>query len=160
MEAIYSGAEASSVLGSEDAEPIDDGLTTLVENAERAERTQTKAKAAEGRRAFVKRILKGAPACQAGHVIAAHLMNLPPRGLWRRKSTDPVWSRCDRDSVDVHELLARSAGGSIVEDANVIAVCRTCHDWIGNHPQEALAIGLRRSRYAGRNPTFPQEPTP
>lgn len=159
MEAIYSGAEASSGLGNEPDELIDDGLTTLVENAERAERTQTKAKAVEGRRAFVKRILKGAPTCQAGHVIAAHLMGLPPRGLWRRRAYDPVWSRCDRDSVDVHELLARSAGGSIVEDANVIAVCRTCHTWIGDHPKEALAIGLRRSRYAGRNPTFEQEPT-
>ena len=88
--------------------------------------------AAEGRRAFVARILAERPECQA--VIA---------------------NVCDGQSVDVHELLARSAGGSIVDDANVRALCRPCHTWVGDHPLEALARGLRLSRYPGRNPTSP-----
>jgi hypothetical protein len=69
----------------------------------------------------------------------------------RDRATDPVFSECARLPCDVHELLARSAGGSILDDKNVLAVCRRCHDWIGAHPKEALALGLRRSRYARRN---------
>lgn len=95
--------------------------------------------AVEGRRAFVARILAERPACQACPRIAAI--------DWA------VAARCGRRSVDVHELLARSAGGSILDDANVLAVCRSAHDWIGDHPLEALALGLRLSRYAGRNPS-------
>ena len=54
-------------------------------------------------------------------------------------------------SVDVHEVLARSAGGSILDLSNCITVCRSCHDWIGDHPIEAVALGLRASRYLGRD---------
>lgn len=56
---------------------------------------------------------------------------------------------CDGRAVDGHELLARSAGGSIVEEENIALVCRSCHDWIGAHPREATEVGLRRSRYGG-----------
>jgi 5-methylcytosine-specific restriction endonuclease McrA len=82
----------------------------------------------DGRRAFVERILSERPECQA---------NL---------------ECCTGGACDVHEILARSAGGSILDDENVLALCRACHDWIGNHPKEALAKGLRKSRYPGRNP--------
>lgn len=93
----------------------------------------------EGRRAFVARILTERPDCQACSRIA--------------EVDAVVAARCARRSVDVHELLARSAGGSILDDANVVAVCRSAHDWIGNHPIEALALGLRLSRYSNRNPS-------
>lgn len=61
--------------------------------------------------------------------------------------------RCGLDVVDVHELLARSAGGSILDEANCVTTCRVGHDWIGKHPKEAITLGLRLSRYDGRNPT-------
>jgi hypothetical protein len=105
----------------------------------------------EGRRRFVARILRERPACEAGKLIGRYLM----RDRLGSTAICELWFRfdaCTGDSVDVHEKLARSAGGSIVDDANVLAVCRPCHDWIGNHPKEALALGLRRSRYVGRNP--------
>lgn len=55
--------------------------------------------------------------------------------------------RCNYTPVDVHEILARSAGGSIVDEANMLVACRWGHDWIGNHPNEATRLGIRRSRY-------------
>lgn len=83
----------------------------------------------EGRRALVARLLAERPRCQAA---------LP--------------AVCTGDSVDVHELLARSAGGSILDVDNLVCVCRRCHTWIGDHPKEALVLGLRLSRYPGRQP--------
>ena len=104
----------------------------------------------EGRAALVARLLRERPTCQAGHVIGAHYAGLPIPT--KRCATDPIWDRCTRDSVDVHEILARSAGGSILDESNLMCLCRRCHDWIGDNPKIALALGLRRSRYAGRNP--------
>lgn len=74
------------------------------------------------RRAFVERILTERPRCEAC---------LPIRG-----------GRHQRRSVDVHELIRRGQGGSILEDYNVLAVCRPCHDWIGDHPEEAREYGV------------------
>lgn len=101
----------------------------------------------EGRSAFVARILRERPLCEAGRLIYS----------WWRDQPGLTWAAGDgcvgaAPSVDVHEILARSAGGSILDEANVLAVCRTCHQWIGDHPKAALELGLRRSRYAGRNP--------
>lgn len=100
----------------------------------------------EGRRAFVERILTERPECEARHL----LLCCHPDD---ERTLDQA-GRCTRHSVDVHEILARSAGGSILDDKNVLAVCRSCHDWIGNHPKKATALGLRRSRYPGRNGVF------
>jgi hypothetical protein len=101
----------------------------------------------EGRSAFVGRILRERPFCEAGRLIYS----------WWRNQPGLTWAAGDgcggtAPSVDVHEILARSAGGSILDEANVLAVCRGCHEWIGRRPAAALELGLRRSRYAGRNP--------
>jgi hypothetical protein len=85
---------------------------------------------AEGRRAFVARILGARPDCEA---------NITGICTWR--------------SVDVHEVLRRSAGGDIVDDGNVKALCRPCHDWIHTHPREARRLGLLASRFAPPAPT-------
>lgn len=101
----------------------------------------------EGRRAFVERILRQRPFCQAGTLIRS----------WWRDQPGLTWAAGDGCggtalAVDVHEILARSAGGSILDEDNVLAVCRGCHEWIGRRPVAALELGLRRSRYPGRNP--------
>jgi len=49
-----------------------------------------------------------------------------------------------RPSVDVHELVRRSQGGSILDEANCIVVCRPCHRRIGNYPQLAFDLGLAK----------------
>ncbi|MBM4225060.1 MAG: hypothetical protein FJ167_09785 [Gammaproteobacteria bacterium] len=43
---------------------------------------------------------------------------------------------------DVHELVRRSQGGSILEEKNLMAVCRPCHERIGKYPQKAFELGL------------------
>jgi len=47
-----------------------------------------------------------------------------------------------KPSQDVHELLRRSQGGSILDEKNLLAVCRPCHDRIGKYPQKAFELGL------------------
>jgi len=58
---------------------------------------------------------------------------------------------CDRchqaTAVDVHEILPRSAGGSMTDDSNLADVCRACHDWITDHPKLAAVEGFRRFRW-------------
>lgn len=54
------------------------------------------------------------------------------------------YPRCARRSVDVHELLSRARGGSIVDRTNCVAICREHHDWITTHPAEAEATGWAR----------------
>jgi 5-methylcytosine-specific restriction endonuclease McrA len=81
------------------------------------------------RRPFVEEILAKYPACQACPVFAKHDEKLTYR---RNRSTD------------VHELIRRSQGGSILDPDNVIAVCRPCHTRIGNYPQLAFDLGLAK----------------
>lgn len=54
----------------------------------------------------------------------------------------PVCQRCNNNySQDVHELKTRARGGSILDENNLRCVCRTCHNWITGHPQEAHEQG-------------------
>lgn len=50
---------------------------------------------------------------------------------------------------DLHELLTRARGGSIVDPANIVHVCRTCHTWITEHPVDAAKLGLVRWSWEG-----------
>lgn len=38
--------------------------------------------------------------------------------------------------------MTRARGGSILDPNNILALCRPCHEWIGNHPEEAQECGL------------------
>ena len=81
------------------------------------------------RRIFVAMMLKKHPYCVACPIFAEH---------------DGLVSYVRRPSQDVHELLRRSQGGSVVDEANCIAVCRPCHTRIGNYPQLAFDLGLAK----------------
>lgn len=81
------------------------------------------------RRPLVARLLGERPWCEACPVFAAH---------------DGKRTYVRRPSVDVHELVRRSQGGSILDEANLLCVCRECHRRIGNHPQLAFDLGLAR----------------
>jgi hypothetical protein len=78
-----------------------------------------------GRAELVGRLLAERPACEAG-----------------------IAGVCAGRSVHVHEVLPRSAGGSILDVANLRAVCAPCHAHIHSHPRESRAAGLLGSRYA------------
>ena len=59
----------------------------------------------------------------------------------------PVCQRClMARSTDPHEPLTRARGGSIIDKANMVALCRECHDWIHAHPKQAGEWLRRRER--------------
>lgn len=39
-----------------------------------------------------------------------------------------------RESVDVHEVIRRGQGGDILDEGNVVALCRQCHERCTNPP--------------------------
>lgn len=81
------------------------------------------------RRPFVEKILKERPLCEACRVFAKH---------------DGKATFNQHMSRDVHEIVRRSQGGSILDESNVLAVCRPCHVRIGNYPQLAFDLGLAK----------------
>lgn len=94
-------------------------------------RHRSKKKEAEYRlrRPLVARLLEERPHCEACPVFAKH---------------DQKATYVRRRSVDIHELVRRSQGGSILDESNLMAVCRECHRRIGNHPQLAFDLGLAK----------------
>lgn len=49
---------------------------------------------------------------------------------------------CVRLADDVHEPLTRARGGSITDPANMIPLCRPCHDVVQLGPDWAYELGL------------------
>lgn len=94
-------------------------------------RPRSKKKEAEyrQRRPLVERLLGERPWCEACPVFAKH-DNLV---VYNRKR-----------SVDIHEIIRRSQGGSILDEENLLAVCRDCHRRIGNYPALAFELGLAK----------------
>lgn len=83
---------------------------------------------------LVQRLLKERPWCEACPIYAKH---------------DGLVTYIRQPSEDIHELIRRSQGGSILEEANLMAVCRKCHRRIGNSPQLAFELGLAKHGYEG-----------
>lgn len=52
-------------------------------------------------------------------------------------------------SQDVHEIVRRSQGGSILDESNLLCVCRPCHQRIGNYPELAFQLGLAKHSWEG-----------
>lgn len=99
--------------------------------AKRSKKTRDVYEKEGGRRDFVARILSERPTCEACPIKAKH----------DKKANVP------HASVDVHEIKTRAMGGDLLDDANVLAVCREAHDWIHRHPAKARELGLLGSRY-------------
>lgn len=71
------------------------------------------------------------------------------RVLAEMRKEDPLCARCRVVPwTDGHELLRRSAGGSITDRNNIVGLCRPCHEHIGAHPAEAIRDGWQISRFA------------
>ena len=51
---------------------------------------------------------------------------------------------CHSAMQDGHEILARSQGGSIVDPANVIGLCRPHHNWVTENMNKAREMGLAK----------------
>jgi len=63
------------------------------------------------RRIFVKRILEERPECEA-----------------------MIPYICRHWASDVHEIMTRARGGSILMEDNVLALCRHCHTFVTENP--------------------------
>lgn len=59
-------------------------------------------------------------------------------------SHDGVATYSRRPSVDVHEVVRRSQGGSILDESNLMCVCRQCHRRIGDNTGLAFDLGLAK----------------
>lgn len=58
-----------------------------------------------------------------------------------------VCERCRFErATDAHELLRRSQGGDPTDMSGIKLLCRTCHDWIGRNPRQAVAEGFAVTR--------------
>lgn len=92
-------------------------------------RYRSKKKEAEyrQRRPLVEKLLNEKPLCEACPVFAEH---------------DGKVTYARNRSSDVHEIVRRSQGGSILDESNLLCVCRPCHNRIGNYPQLAFDLGL------------------
>lgn len=86
------------------------------------------------RKVFTRRILEERPWCEACPVYAQYDQKI----TYQRNP-----------ACDVHEVVRRSQGGSIVDSDNVLAVCRSCHDRIGRHPAIAFELGLAKRGNVG-----------
>lgn len=84
------------------------------------------------RRPLVVKMLEKFPYCQACGVFAKH---------------DGKVTYQQNPSQDIHELVRRSQGGSILDEDNLLAVCRKCHDRIGRYPQLAFDLGLSKHHW-------------
>ena len=69
----------------------------------------------------------------------------------RRKVTDAMKAegdvlcvRCGRMASDAHEIVSRARGGSIVDRANIIPLCREDHRWVTENPLLAEREGLSK----------------
>lgn len=103
------------------------------------------------RRALVKELLEAhnyCEACSIFHVLDI-LSSSPPHlsppsfGIVRPNKTR-----------DIHELINRSQGGSILERKNVVAVCRPCHTRITTNPKEAERVGLHLESWCNTDAHF------
>lgn len=55
---------------------------------------------------------------------------------------------CVGVASDVHEILTRARGGSILDLDNCLALCRPCHSWITDHPGWSKSHGFIVSSWA------------
>ena len=78
------------------------------------------------RRDIVRRLLSERPNCEACQAFAIY---------------DKRWCN-PRGSVDIHEILSRARGGSVLEEENLLAVCRPCHQRITENPELSEYLGL------------------
>lgn len=108
-------------------------------------RSAKRAAIADERKAFVARILRERPQCEARNFLR------PIVGQLVGKDQDRVLAAlrgCTWQASEVHELLSRARGGSITEDANCCALCHTCHAWVTTEPRLATMAALQRSRWS------------
>ena len=60
----------------------------------------------------------------------------------------PICLRCKlQRSTEVHEILSRARGGSILDKENCAPLCHACHHWITTNPKDAHAEGWLKNSW-------------
>lgn len=92
-------------------------------------RPRSAKKEAEHRRylRFVAELADQSPWCEVGPLIAR---------------VDPRWRGCTRRMGGLHHLRKRSAGGGLMDRANVLRSCNPCNGWVEDNPALAKQAGL------------------
>ena len=61
---------------------------------------------------------------------------------------EPGYDQCLGRATELHEPHLRSQGGSILDVANSVAICRVCHRLAHDNVAKAMEIGLIVSGYS------------
>lgn len=97
------------------------------------------------RRSIVKDMLSSNPVCEACRLWTAF-------DLHSGAAVSPVFT--SRRTKDVHELVNRSQGGSILDMRNLFPVCRPCHNRITTEPKDAELLGLHLDSWCNTEEGF------
>jgi hypothetical protein len=63
---------------------------------------------------------------------------------------DAICVRCkSAQATEVHELLTRARGGSILDKNNCVPLCHSCHSWVTLNPKKAHEEGLMLNSWEG-----------
>lgn len=63
---------------------------------------------------------------------------------------DAMCVRCNQvQATEVHEVLTRARGGSILDKNNCVPLCHECHSYVTQNPKAAHAEGLMRNSWEG-----------
>ena len=90
------------------------------------------------RRPLVAKLIEERPWCEACAVFAG----------FDRCEGDDTSIYVQARSMDAHELIRRSRGGSILDETNILMVCRPCHTRVGSSPLTAERVGLELPSWA------------
>lgn len=91
----------------------------------RSAKMEAKYAGPDGRRALVARLLSERPRCEYKQIVF----------------------ECQQRSTEIHEVLSRARGGSILDESNCRALCHEHHRYITDHPLEAERLGLSKRRW-------------
>ena len=67
---------------------------------------------------------------------------LVKRLLDERPICEAQISGCTQLSTDCHEILTRARGGSILDEENIVCLCRSCHSFITENPAWSAEHGF------------------
>jgi hypothetical protein len=62
-----------------------------------------------------------------------------------------IFGVCTTRATDVHELVNRSQGGSILDASIFVSLCRQCHTFVTEHPRWARFHGLHLRSWENTN---------
>jgi len=108
----------------------------------------------KSRRKIVRDMLEEYSECQACVIIAVYDRQQEKSKNWNDRPSNRYGVIMARKPVDIHELINRSQGGSILENKNLMAVCRECHMRITENPKEAELLGLHLPSWCDKDEHF------